>query len=251
MPPVTLGTCGLAVVAIGPDLRRASVVNFLRLPSSRRSGERSMRIVTPGAFPVSAGSGSLVIKRGLTYEYLHSRAKSLRCNQMYRSRRQRFATAAPPEMRIHAIILASVLGFATAPSRAERVNVFFDTDMETDCDDAAAMAVLHALADNGECEILGTVVSVRDWASAATVAAINQYYGRASLPLGMVKGDGVLEKSKFASLIATEFPTRVKSGADVPDATLVYRDVLEKQPDQSVTIVTVGYLTNLKIGRAH
>jgi inosine-uridine nucleoside N-ribohydrolase len=165
---------------------------------------------------------------------------------MYRSRRQQFATAIPSEMRIRAIILASVLGFATTSSRAERVNVFFDTDMETDCDDAAALAVLHALADNGECHILGTVVSVRDWASAATVAAINQYYGRASLPLGMVKGDGALEKSKFASQIASEFPTRVKSAADVPDAALVYRDVLEKQPDQSATIVTVGYLTNLK-----
>jgi hypothetical protein len=56
----------------------------------------------------------------------------------------------------------------------------------------------------------------------------------------------VLEKSSYASRIAAEFPHRVKSGDDVPDASLVYRDVLEKQPDQSVTIVTVGYLTNLK-----
>jgi hypothetical protein len=118
--------------------------------------------------------------------------------------------------------------------------------METDCDDAAAMAVLHALADNGECEILSTVVSVRDWASAATVAAINQYYGRPALPLGMVKGSGVLEKSKFSGPIAAEFPTRIKSENDVPDATTVYRDVLEKEANQSVTIVTVGYLTNLK-----
>jgi inosine-uridine nucleoside N-ribohydrolase len=149
-------------------------------------------------------------------------------------------------MRLFAFLVASLLGFATAISRAERVNVFLDTDMETDCDDAAAMAVLHALADNGEGDILATVVSVRDWASAATVAAINKYYGRSSLPLGMVKGNGVLEKSKFASQIATDFSTHVKSEADVPDATLVYRNILENQPDQSVTIVTVGYLTNLK-----
>lgn len=142
--------------------------------------------------------------------------------------------------------LLVLFALVTTSLGAERVAIFFDTDMETDCDDAAAMAVLHALADKGECEILATVVSVRDWASAATVAAINQYYGRPSLPLGMVKGDGVLEKSKFASQIAREFPTRVKSANDVPDATLIYRDVLEKQPDQSVIIVTVGYLTNLK-----
>jgi inosine-uridine nucleoside N-ribohydrolase len=165
---------------------------------------------------------------------------------MYGSCRQRFATEAPKEMRLFAFLLAALFVFATSASRAERVSVFFDTDIETDCDDAAALAVLHALADNGECDILATVVSVRDWASVATVAAINNYYGRDSLPLGMVKGNGVLENSKFAFAVAREFPTRVKSDADVPDATLVYRDVLEKQPDQLVTIVTVGYLTNLK-----
>jgi hypothetical protein len=126
------------------------------------------------------------------------------------------------------------------------VKIFFDTDMETDCDDAGALGVLHALADRGECEIVATVVSVRDPNSAATVDAINTYYGRANLPLGMVKGAGVLEKSKYVGRIAADFPNRVKSADAVPDATLVYRDVLEKQPDHSVTVVTVGYLTNLK-----
>ena len=37
---------------------------------------------------------------------------------------------------------------------AAPVKILFDTDMTTDCDDAGAMAVLHALADRGECEIL-------------------------------------------------------------------------------------------------
>lgn len=149
-------------------------------------------------------------------------------------------------MRLRVLLLAAVFSLMSLPSWAEGPAILFDTDMETDCDDAAAMAVLHALADNGECEILATVVSVRDWASAATVAAINAYYGRPLLPLGMVKEGGVLEKSKFAGQIAAAFPTHVKSAADVPNATTVYRDILEKQPDQSVTIVTVGYLTNLK-----
>jgi hypothetical protein len=41
---------------------------------------------------------------------------------------------------------------------AAPVKVIFDTDTETDCDDAGAMAVLHSLADRGECEILATVI---------------------------------------------------------------------------------------------
>jgi hypothetical protein len=129
---------------------------------------------------------------------------------------------------------------------ASPVKIFVDTDMETDCDDAGALAVLHALADAGECEILATVCSVRDPNSVATVAAINAYYGRPALPLGLVKRKGVLIKSKFAGPVAAEFSQRVKTADAIPDAVSVYRDVLEKQPDGSVVVATLGYLTNLK-----
>jgi hypothetical protein len=131
-------------------------------------------------------------------------------------------------------------------AHAAPVKIFFDTDMETDCDDAGALAVLHALADNGECEILATVVSVKDPASLMTADAINAYRGRSALPVGFVTGAGVLEKSSYASHIAAEFPHRFRNVSKLPDATTVYRDVLEKQPGHSVVVVTGGYLTNLK-----
>jgi len=124
--------------------------------------------------------------------------------------------------------------------------IFCDTDMLTDCDDAGALAVLHALADRRECEILATVCSVSDVDSAVTVAAINAWYGRPDLPLGVVRGKSVMMKSKFAGPVAKEFRERAKIAAEIPDAVAVYRDVLERQPDGSVVIVTLGYLTNLK-----
>jgi len=37
--------------------------------------------------------------------------------------------------------------------------VIFDTDIGSDCDDAGALAVLHALADAGELKILGVIFS--------------------------------------------------------------------------------------------
>jgi inosine-uridine nucleoside N-ribohydrolase len=135
---------------------------------------------------------------------------------------------------------------STSAFSVEPVRIFFDTDMDTDCDDAGALAVLHALADRGECQILATVVSVRHPGAAPTVAAINSYYGRADLPIGGIKSGGVLEPSPFADKVAAEFPQPLKSTADAPEALAIYRDVLEKQPDQSVVIVTVGYLTNLR-----
>src|SRR3546814_19991491 len=62
------------------------------------------------------------------------------------------------------------------------VKIIVDTDMHTDCDDAGALAVLHALADRGECEILAIMSSTKDPYAAPTVAAINTYFeiGRAS-----------------------------------------------------------------------
>jgi hypothetical protein len=134
----------------------------------------------------------------------------------------------------------------TVSLEAEVPRIFFDTDMDTDCDDAGAMAVLHALADRGECQILATVVSVRHASSAPTVAAMNAYYGRADLPIGGIRVGGVDQPSPFADAVAKEFPGKQKSTAEAPDAVQVYRDILERQPDQSVTIVTVGYLTNLR-----
>src|SRR5687768_16854650 len=48
---------------------------------------------------------------------------------------------------------------ATRPAAESPVKVIFDTDMDSDCDDLGALAVLHALADRGEVEILATVTS--------------------------------------------------------------------------------------------
>ena len=41
------------------------------------------------------------------------------------------------------------------------VPIIFDTDMDNECDDAGALAVLHALADEGEAEILAVVTNRR------------------------------------------------------------------------------------------
>ncbi|HUX56923.1 MAG TPA: nucleoside hydrolase [Bacteroidales bacterium] len=126
------------------------------------------------------------------------------------------------------------------------VKVILDTDMHSDVDDAGALAVLHALADREECEILAVMCSTKDPFSAPTVDAINTYYGRPDIPIGIVKGEGVLRKSSYTQGIASEFPHDFKSDAASPDAAYLYRKILEKQQNHSVVIATVGYLTNIR-----
>jgi hypothetical protein len=126
------------------------------------------------------------------------------------------------------------------------VPLIFDTDMDTDCDDAGALAVLHALADRGEVRILATPVSSKHRWSGACVDAINTFFGRPDLPIGVPRGHGAVERgSKYARQIAEVFPHDFPTD-DPPDATAVYRRVLAGQPDGGATIVTVGYLTNLR-----
>lgn len=128
---------------------------------------------------------------------------------------------------------------------ASPVKIIFDTDMHTDCDDAGALGVLHALADRGECEILAMLCSTRDPWAVPTIDAINTYYGRPDVPIGTVKGHGVLRQSAYTKGMAERFPHDLKSTEAAPDALQLYRQILQAQPDQSVVLVTVGYLTNI------
>ena len=145
-------------------------------------------------------------------------------------------------------LLLGICALVTTHCANAQVKIIFDTDMDTDCDDAGALAMLHALADAGEIEILATVVSSKYAYSAPCVAAINGWYGRDDLPVGCPKGKGARTNrgSRYARKIAEEFPSRFETNDDGPNAVAVYRRVLAGQPAASVVVVTVGYLTNMR-----
>ena len=75
-----------------------------------------------------------------------------------------------------ALLLAN-LCFAARP-------VIFDTDMGNDIDDALALAMLHALTDRGECQLIGVTLTNANPAAVPYVRMINRFYGRADLPVG-------------------------------------------------------------------
>lgn len=134
-----------------------------------------------------------------------------------------------------------------APAAIPPVPVIFDTDMDSDCDDAAALAMLHALADRGEVTILATPVSSQHAWSVPCTDAINTYFGRPDLPIGAPKRSGPAPQgSRYAKQIAMEFPHDLRSTDAAADATVVYRRCLAAAADGSVVIVTVGDLTNLR-----
>lgn len=127
------------------------------------------------------------------------------------------------------------------------VPVIFDTDMGPDYDDAGAIALLHAYADAGKAKILATVASTKYEGVAAVLDVFNTYYKRPGTIIGVPKGEASTRRDPqhWTDSLIKNYPHAIKSNKDVPDAVEVYRRVLAKQPDKSVTIITVGFLTNL------
>jgi len=125
--------------------------------------------------------------------------------------------------------------------------IIFDTDMGPDYDDVGAIAILHALADLGECEILATLASDGHPSIAPTIEMFNRYYGKGGIPVG-IPDNGVANftaSNNWNDSLLVRFAPDLKSKTDYPKASEIYRKVLASQPDKSVTIVTVGFTTNL------
>jgi inosine-uridine nucleoside N-ribohydrolase len=144
--------------------------------------------------------------------------------------------------RILAVLLMfGSLGFGKVP-------IIFDTDMGNDVDDALALAILHALTNRGECQLIGVTLTNANPAAVPYVQMINRFYGRASVPVGSalrhVK-DGDLDSYLSAALRTAPASYR-ESGTQTaaePAVTLLRR-LLAASPDK-VTIVQVGFSTNL------
>ena len=124
--------------------------------------------------------------------------------------------------------------------------IILDTDMLTDCDDTAALAMLHAFADAEKAEILAITVSSRYPASVAVVDAVNTYYGHGTISIGAPKnGTGAFRSdSCFLDIVSDEFPHALKSNDDAEDAIRVMRRVLANA-EKPVTLVTIGYMSNV------
>jgi len=125
--------------------------------------------------------------------------------------------------------------------------VIFDSDMGPDYDDVGAIAMLHAFADSGYIKILATVASTKYEGVAAVFNVLNTYFKRPGLLIG-VPGSKALElkdSQHWTDTLLLNYPHKIKKNNEVLSAIEVYRKSLASQPDGSVTIITVGFLTNL------
>jgi inosine-uridine nucleoside N-ribohydrolase len=153
--------------------------------------------------------------------------------------------------------ISALVAFLVAPlpelRAVEPVKLILDTDIGNDIDDAFALALIHALQNRGEVQLLAVTITKDNKYAAPFVDLENTFYGRPEIPIGVVH-DGKtrdttemlrepVERRKANGQYA--FPRRVGPKAEPKEAVVLLREVLSAQPDASVTIAQIGFSTNL------
>jgi inosine-uridine nucleoside N-ribohydrolase len=145
------------------------------------------------------------------------------------------------------IIISLFFSCSLFAQKQQPVSIIFDTDIAPDYDDVGAMALLHAFADKGEAKILATISSNAFETTAPTLSVLNTYFNRPGIPVGITK-TALPDKNcsqQWAEAIVSKYPHALQSNDEAIDAVKLYRKILSSQPDTSVTIVSVGFFTNL------
>lgn len=132
--------------------------------------------------------------------------------------------------------------------------VILDVDVPSSTDDLFALQMLYRYADKGECKLLGVVVDREGVAGAEVVDIMNTYYGYPQVPIGLVR-EGIaspsvwIDYSPLASHTTHEgqwmFRRTHSNYTALPDGWELYRRLLATQPDHSVSICSVGFVTAL------
>ena len=157
-----------------------------------------------------------------------------------------------PLLRRGLAIVLGALASVTAAAEPARVpvNLIFDTDIGNDVDDVLALGMIHALETRGECKLLAVTITKDHELAAPFVDAINTFYGRGDIPIGVCHSGVTNDQGKFLGLANKQddgkprFPHDLLSGKQAPSAVEVLRKTLAAA-EQPVVIAQVGFFTNL------
>jgi len=132
--------------------------------------------------------------------------------------------------------------------------VIYDTDLCSSADDLFALEMLYRYEDEGRCRLLGVVVDREGEQNAAFADVMNTYFGHGDIPIGLIR-DGIKNPKvwiDYAHVADTKdgvgqpmFRRTVADYSSLPDGWQLYRPLLAAQPDRSVSIVSVGFVTCL------
>ena len=138
--------------------------------------------------------------------------------------------------------------------KEEPVKVIFDTDVGNDVDDALALDMLYKYQDQGIVKILGILTNKDTKYAPEFVDIMNTWYGYPKIPIGKITGgvnlDDYVNYAENVCVLNNEdgtqmFKRSLKNYDKLLPSHILYRKLLAAQPDNSVTVITVGFSTNI------
>lgn len=133
--------------------------------------------------------------------------------------------------------------------------IIFETDIGNDVDDALALDMLYKYLDEEMIDLLGIMINKEGIYPPEYTDIMNTWYGYPDIPIGIILNGADCENdatnyAKCVSLMKNEngeplFQRSLNDYSELPEAHILYRKILALQPDSSVTIVSVGFSTNL------
>jgi hypothetical protein len=152
------------------------------------------------------------------------------------------------------LTLTSSCGLKTSVRTDDAQRIIFETDMGNDVDDALALDMLYKYLDAGKIDLLAVMSNKSNRYSAEYIDLMNLWYGYPDIPIGIVRNgvpsdDAVDYAKAVVTMTDSEgkpaFSRSIENVTALPDAPTLYRKILAAQPDGSVTIVSVGFSTNI------
>ncbi|MEO1011329.1 MAG: nucleoside hydrolase [Bacteroidota bacterium] len=126
-----------------------------------------------------------------------------------------------------------------------QIPIIFDTDFGGDADDLGALAMLNHFKNKGEIELLAVMCWNTEKYAVSAIDATNTFYGNPDVPIAVRKDDPHETDWNHSKAIVDKLPYDALFET-VPETTELYRKILGESEDNSLVIVTVGPLMNIK-----
>ncbi len=154
------------------------------------------------------------------------------------------------------VLLLAMLCFGFG-MRAQRMNVIFETDMGNDVDDALAIDMLYKYNKQKRINLMAVMLNKEGEFPPKYIDLLNTWYGQKQIPIGVSpRADKSLVAGTNYTQVVCEkldekgkplYKRSVKDYSKLLSAVKLYRKLLAKTEDASVTIVSVGFSTNLAL----
>ena len=132
--------------------------------------------------------------------------------------------------------------------------IILDTDIGSSTDDLFTMMMLYRYQEQNRSRLLGVVVDREGEDCAACADVMNTYYSYGDIPIGLIR-NGIKNPKVWIDYKALPmhtdsngklmFQRSIADYSSLPDRWQLYRQLLAAQPDHSVSIVSIGFVTCL------